>query len=256
MPNIPSTSPGPLLCPTEGPLYPLPTAPLGTPSLHSKDARGRFSWCSPALRECWGDCGERWGGPRPRKVGLRGERNRGGTAGDAVGNSRQEPRPGRKAGGETHPAPRRARPHPSHHREPVRRGADGPSRCRDWADTAPTRPAGGARCRPAPWASGGRGEPGGGRAAGRAMLPAALRRWLRRPKVRPGGGALGPPSLPPGPEEPPDGPRRGDPGAPGIPGSRGAAGVPRGGAGGGSGGDSGGLFPVFTATHGSVPKLP
>ncbi|KAM6251254.1 lateral signaling target protein 2 homolog [Porphyrio hochstetteri] len=46
----------------------------------------------------------------------------------------------------------------------------------------PGPPPGGARCRPAPSASGGRGEPGGGRAAGRAMLPAALRRWLRRPK--------------------------------------------------------------------------
>lgn len=71
---------------------------------------------------------------------------------------------------------------------------------------APIRPAGGARCRPAPSASGGRGEPGGGRAAGRAMLPAALRRWLRRPKVRPGGGRTGPLSLRPGPAEPPDEP--------------------------------------------------
>lgn len=48
----------------------------------------------------------------------------------------------------------------------------------------PDPPPGGARCRPAPLASGGRGDPGGGRTPGRAMLPAALRRWLRRPKVR------------------------------------------------------------------------
>lgn len=51
----------------------------------------------------------------------------------------------------------------------------------------PVTPPGGARCRPAPSASGGLGEPGGGgggRAPGRAMLPAALRRWLHRPKVR------------------------------------------------------------------------
>uniref|UniRef100_A0A493TDA3 FYVE-type domain-containing protein n=1 Tax=Anas platyrhynchos platyrhynchos TaxID=8840 RepID=A0A493TDA3_ANAPP len=49
----------------------------------------------------------------------------------------------------------------------------------------PVTPPGGARCRPAPSASGGLGEPGGGgggRAPGRAMLPAALRRWLHRPK--------------------------------------------------------------------------
>lgn len=48
----------------------------------------------------------------------------------------------------------------------------------------PDPPPGGARCRPAPLASGGRGEPGGGRTPGHAMLPAALRRWLHRPKVR------------------------------------------------------------------------
>lgn len=158
-------------------------------------ARNRDRGAAPG-----GGAGAACGAPRPPHGGPA-------LARPATGNRSVEQRPPPATRQRESPGPRRGPGGAG--RGPVRRVVP----VRRLGGHRPGPPPGGARCRPAPSASGGRGEPGGGRPAGRAMLPAALRRWLRRPKVRAGGVAPRPPP-----------PRRGCPGAPPAPGAGGRRG--------------------------------